>query len=406
MDQRHYIEIKPFRIYALLLQAEENFIYIGKTTARRMSAVYSRHRTGSVKATACYFDQEKPPQMYLLQTCNVTASEAYRRVVAWCHLFLQAGYAGINHERTLSQARNLLPKTKQIVQSLMQEPLPDILRRTYLEHPSDADLIPERQAVAEVVQKKIQMNIRIGTRDKNRFDRFCRKGGLNQREGFSLLLDRVADSESHPAMAALLKEREEKIAQLKQENSRYKAKLADSGSSRKETALEKKLEFQRTGIQQYLQMLFPEKEGNASLPETSWRRYMRQFSEDEKPRYPAQEGFMLLQPEMIVWGNSLHRPCFLVGKGADEKRYLLRCYPRRDFIGIPIREFYRVEPGTLCYVGYQQSQDGAMELLMALPLLWGNEENIPKKGAHSDVLEGERRKVPLDRVIQDARRKG
>ena len=133
---------------------------------------------------------------------------------------------------------------------------------------------------------------------------------------------------------------------------------------------------------------------------------MRQFSEDEKPRYPAQEGFMLLQPETIVWGNSMHRPCFLVGKGADGRRYLLRCYPRRDFIGIPIREFSRVKPGVFWYVGCQQSRGGAMELMMALPLLWGNEENIPQKEIHSDVPEGERRKVPLDTVIQDARRKG
>ena len=68
-----------------------------------------------------------------LGICNVTDSEAYKRVVAWCHLFQEAGYAGINHERTLSQAWNLLPETKEIAEILGREPLAEILRRTYMD---------------------------------------------------------------------------------------------------------------------------------------------------------------------------------------------------------------------------------------------------------------------------------
>lgn len=408
MDQKHYTQIRQYRIYALLVRAEENFVYVGKTTAQRISGVYSRHRTGAVKATACYFDQEEAPELYLLETCNITGSEAYRRTVAWCHLFLQAGYASINHDGTIFQARNLLPETRAIVESLMQEPLEEILRKAYLSHLSDGNLMPEKKAAVEIPQKTIQMNIRIGTRDKERFDRFCQAAGVNQREGFSVLLDQITDSADFPAMARMLKNREEKMEQLKQEISRYQAKLEDqtsSGKSQKEALLERKLEFTRTGIHEYLQNLFPEGGGKASLPETFWRKYMRNLPEHERPVYPETEGFLALQPEIIVWGNSLHRPCFLVGKGEDGKRYLFRCYPRADFVGFPIRESCYAKPGIFWYVGCQKSRDGAMELMAAFPLLLESGEIVPAKRELHEVPEKEERKEALDKIIQNAWRK-
>jgi len=391
-----------------LLRAEENYVYVGKTTARRMSAVYSRHRTGTVKATACYFDQEEAPELYLLETCNITGSEAYRRTVAWCHLFLQAGYASINHDGTIFQARNLLPETKAIVESLMQEPLEEILRKTYLSHLSDGNLMPEKKAAVEIPQKTIQMNIRIGTRDKERFDRFCQAAGVNQREGFTVLLDQITDSADFPAMARMLKKREEKMEQLKQEISCYQARLEDqtsSGKSQKEAIQEKKLEFMRKGIQEYLRNLFPEREGKASLPETSWRRYMWDLPENEKPTYPETEGFLVLQLETIVWGNSFHRPCFLVGRGGDGKRYLLRCYPRPDFVGFPIRQSCYAKPGTFWYVGCQRSRDGTMELMAAFPLLRESCESAPVKRKMTEVPAKAERRENLDKIIQSARRK-
>lgn len=392
----------------MLLRAEENFVYVGKTNARRLSEVYSRHRTGAVKATACYFDQEEAPELYLLETCNITGSEAYRRVVAWCHLFLQAGYVCINHDRTLHQARNLLQETKKIAEWLGRKPLEEILAEAYLERPSEGNLMPEKKVANEIAQKTIQMNIRIGMRDKERFDRFCQAGGMNRREGFTVLLDQITDSPDFPAMAALLKKREEKVEQLKQEIGRYQAKLENrthGGKNQKEALLERKLDFMGKGIQVYLKRLFPDSEGKAWLPETSWRRYMRNLPKNERPVYPETEGFLVLQPEMILWGNSLHRPCFLVGRGESGKRYMLRCYPRADFVGFPIRESGYAKPGSFWYVGCQQSRDGAMELILAFPLMEEDGDSIPEKRELYEITEKEKRKEALDDIIQRVRRK-
>lgn len=268
--------------------------------------------------------------------------------------------------------------------------------------------MPEMKAAAEIKQKTSQMNIRIGKRDKERFVRFCQVGGMNQREGFTVLLDRITDSAEFPAIAQMLKDREEKMEQLKREISRYQTKLehqTSNGKSQKEAILEKKLEFMRTGIQGYLQNMFPEREDKASLPETSLRRYMRDLLENEKPVYPETEGFLVLRLETIIWGNTLHRPCFLVGRGEDGKRYLLRCYPRSDFVGFPIRQSCYSKPGTSWYVGCQRSRDGAMELRAAFPLPKESCEDIPPKRELYEVLDREERKEDLDKIIQSTWRK-
>ena len=165
MNSNHYEEKKEFRIYAILLRAEENYVYVGKTTGRRISAVYSRHTTGGVKATEGYFDQGETLEFYLLEELQVTTSTAYKHIVAWCHIFQRAGYAGINHEKTLSQAENLLPETRAIVESHSQKPLEQILQCTRLENPASADKTVEKKTRFEVADhtpdESIQMNIRI-----------------------------------------------------------------------------------------------------------------------------------------------------------------------------------------------------------------------------------------------------
>lgn len=94
---------------------------------------------------------------------------------------------------------------------------------------------------------------------------------------------------------------------------------------------------------------------------------MRSLSENEKNQYPEQEGFILLQLEINLWGYSLHRPGFLVGKGGDGRQCLFHCYPGRGGIGFLIREYSYVKSGTFWYVGCQRSKDGAMELFLVIP---------------------------------------
>lgn len=58
MRDGFYTDEKQITIYALVNPIEGPFVYIGKTASHRISAVYSRHRTGNVASTAGYCDLE------------------------------------------------------------------------------------------------------------------------------------------------------------------------------------------------------------------------------------------------------------------------------------------------------------------------------------------------------------
>ena len=412
MNRNHYIETKCFRVYAMILRAEADYVYIGKTAGRRLSAVYSRHTTGSVKATVGYFDQGDKPELYLLEEIQAPTSEAYKHVVAWCHLFRSAGYVGINHERTLYQADNLLPDTRKIVEQLSQEPLEEILQRSYLPHPAAADRAaeakPAHKAVSQSSNETIQMNIRIRRQDKKLFDRFCKNAAINQREGFQLLLDQITGSPENQRMCELLQKRDSKITLLEKEKQKLKAQLdawITHGKSEKEVRAEEKLSFLKNGIHQYLQMLFPDIDKKSALPEASYKKYTRDLPFEEKPQYPEEEGFLVLRLEAILWGNGLHRSCFLLGWGDDGKHYRLRYYPKAHYLGLRIRESSYALPGSEWYVGCQRSKDSAMDLIAAFPLFSFDESSelssidpIPKP------VEAER-KQSLDGQIRYAKKK-
>lgn len=408
MNPNHYEEKKLFRIYAMILEEEEKYVYIGKTTGRRLSAVYSRHRTGGIKATEGYFNECEIPEMYLLEEIWVSASEAYKHVVSWCHIFRQAGYAGINHERTLCQADDLLPETISIVEILCREELNQILRRTYLSNPAEGDL-PADLKVTPAEKKKdcagtSQMNIRIRRRDKELFAAFCKRAGLAQREGFEVLLDGIPDEEPLSHLHSLLEERGRKISALERENQTLKANFDTwntYGKNQREFVLEKNMQFLRDGIRQYLQHQFPDFEKKSSLPESTYRKYMRRLPLKMKYQYPDKEGFLILRLEAILWGKSIHRTSFLLGTGEDGQPYKLRCYPRTTHAGLFPRESSYAFTGARWFIGCQRSQDGAMDLTAAFPMQW--EEETPQDPI-SVSPEPQEKKESLDSAIRKAER--
>lgn len=408
MADKQYSAVHNYRIYAMILKAEEKYVFIGRTRGRRLSAVYSKHRTGTVKATEGYFDQDDRPEMYLLEEISVSGSEAYKHVVAWCHIFRKMGYVGINHEGTLSQAEDLLPATRAIVDKLSQEPLDQILLRAYLENPADMDRKPERlnfETVSDRQKETVQVNIRLQRRDKERFEKFCRDVAVNQREGFAVLLDRIHASGEYSGLCALLQERDRKRISLEKENRKLKAKLDSwtaNGKSPKELALEQWMGLLYEGINEYLQMLFPDTDRECSLVKMSYRKYVKDKRWKDKPQYPEEEGFLILRLEAILWGNSLHRASFLVGTGEDGCLYKLRCYPKANYVGIPPQASSYAFPGALWYVGYRKSKDGAMDLMASFPLGDENEPIEPEQKDISMNSEIEYKKEPLDSVIQGA----
>lgn len=375
MNRENYTQEKHYTIYALILYAEENFVYIGKTTSPRISAVYSRHICGGVAATDGYLNTGEAPKLYILEQLQATNAAAYKHIVAWTHIFQQNGYAAINHDATLEQSFHLLPETQAIVDSHSAEPLAAILTRTYIPRPADANRKPAPPA-PEILEETpppeiIQMNIRINKPDKQLFDTFCQKRKLNQREGFSLLLDAAMESESSIHFSRLLEERQKTISSLEKENQKLRKKLSiQSGKepAPAEATARSRLAFQQTCISNYLKLLFPDAPSQTPLKEYNYRRYLRDLPCGISYDYPKEDGFLLFFPEAILWGNSLHRACFVIGHDPEGNRYKLRCYPKKHFLGQSFRDNPRACEGSRWYVAFQRAADGAMDLTAALPL--------------------------------------
>lgn len=123
--------IKHFRIYALITGVK--LAYIGKTTAREMSAVYRHHIKGRCNHTRDTIGRAgNATQLHLLTDLTACTPVSYRHVVAWVHIFLAAGYPVVNQPGIIEDAENLYPETVRLVNSLLTTPLETILQRTHL----------------------------------------------------------------------------------------------------------------------------------------------------------------------------------------------------------------------------------------------------------------------------------
>lgn len=387
MMGRHHTEIRQFRIFALVLGEE---IFVGKTTSPRISAVYSRHRCGSVAATRGVLDQEERPSLHILEQLECTGADAYRHMLAWIHLFEQSGFCSINHVATAVSADRLYPPTENILQSLPSEPVQQILEQTYVPKPSEANLRPSRKlAFLPDPEKKVQLNIRMTVKDKKNFVRFCRKHRLKSREALGLMLDQVRGEDTH--LQQLL------YAQntLREENIKLKKQLAVR--SGKELPLQEKraeayLHFLQPGLDVYIQYIFP-KEEEEMLPAISYKHFRKQTN--IRYEYPQEEGFLLLTAEASLWGRNRSR--FIVGRGENGEPIKLRYYPKPWYTGALIWDY---PSGTQWMVGCRKAADGAMELTAAFPM-----PPVPEETLEEQTPVQSERRASLDDLIRMAEKK-
>ena len=363
---KHHIEVKAYRIYALVLG--EDF-YIGKTASPRISAVYSRHRCGNVVATRDVMDLEQAPSLYILEELNCTGAEAYQHVLAWICRFEEAHYATVNHPATSKHTEYLYPPAEALFKKLMLEPMDQILARTYVPKPSEANQKPSLiQTVLPTKNKTVQMNLRMLESDRRAFNRFCKKNRLKTREAMGLLLDQLTDEKTH--LNELLAE----VKALRRENDHLKERVSLMKGEvlpKQEEKAQGYLKFLQPAVRNYIDQIYPAKE-NEALPSFSYKQFRRQTG--IHCEYPKEEGFAVLAAEAMLWGRNHAR--FVIGRDQDGKWMKIRYYPKPLYMGAVIWDYPR---GTRWMLGCVRASDGAMEVASAfpLPLTWGLVEATP-----------------------------
>jgi len=371
MKSGNYNDVRQYTIYALTLDSKNGtrFVYLGKTTSPRLSAIYSRHICGNVEATNDYFDKDdNRPMLHKLEVLSCSAPEAHKHVLAWVHFFFNNSCIVLNHDSLISQACNLSPETEQIVNTICQESLDDILKRTYIERPSDADRhIPKPPASKS---PRTQMNVRMYAKDKEKFNAFCKDMKLNQREAFSLLLDKTTEPQSTAHISQQIKEYQNKINELLKIFTVLKNKIDSLTSSPKppsEIKATAQLKLVRQCISAYLPYIFLYKIYEEPLPVLSYKRFKESLPFGVKYDYPPEDGYMVLNPHALVWGKSRH-VLFVIGTDGNENHIKLRYYPKDTFVGVSPLNKDHAYVGSSWIMGYKRANDGAMDIVLALPL--------------------------------------
>lgn len=406
MKNEFYNKNKYYTIYALRLQAEDDYIYVGKTTNPRMSAVYSWHLCGHCAATDCYFSKEERPELHILSEGNMTGAQAYQQVVAWVNVFQSAGYALINHEGTLAHAESPSEETLSIIQSFSNEPVDDILKRSYVVRPVDADRKKPVITNANDENETVQMNIRMKKRDKERFNALCQSQRINQREGFSILLDTMEGKEN--AGFSLIVEYQERFEKLKGDNERLKkqnALLKGTAESNRDQKAEKLLLLNQKGIKDYLQLLFPEMEKEDPLPHYAYSTFLKHLPAGVAYEYPKEEEFFIMNLEAVVWSNSRSKACFVIGTDVFGNRIKLRYYNKWYYYGYHFLQSTWAKKNAQWYVGCYWAKDGAMDMIAGFPVAYTQKRYIQSDVTIDENDSSRNRKQSLDNMILSAQSK-
>lgn len=402
MRHSFYTEQKQFFVYAL--RGDEEYIYVGKSTCRRPSAIFSAHVNGHYGATRHYFQKTGPnrPAMYLLEQKEMTASEAYKHVVAWVHVFINAGFRSINAEGVEEDARTLVPETQRIVQRIMQEPLDHILQRTRLDKPSDADRVKEESVATKQTVSKTKLSIRLTQGEKDRFDLFAKTMGLNQRQAFLYLLESAEkmqnDSQERrqtDSIRKVINDYQRCVDKLQQNNKQLQQKVQVLNSKKEKECQSEmrdkdRIQFMRSIVARFLAISLSSKMFGCPLNEYSYREFKKRFPDPDKYEYPK-PGQILLQLEAIVWGKGRGVMYFVLGTDENGRRYKIRVYPKDWYIGVHIHQSSYAIKGSYWLLGCQKAKDGAVDLVGAFPVVetstaFATEETQNKKMPLSEKI--------------------
>lgn len=359
--------MKTITIFALIFGKK---VYIGKTASCRLSAIYWRHCRSEVVATRRFTKKGGKPRLHLLHREQMKTYQAYRFVVVYVHMFQQAGYEVLNCARTIMQANDLHPETKALADELTQEDIEQMLLRTLVEKPTDADyrILAEEVNTKEAASQKL--TVRLSSWEKARFIRFAGEMQMTQRQAVQYLLSKfyMEDTVFPPweddlYVRTLLKAYRDENQKLRSENESLKEQL---GAGRKNALERKKEQMQclKTGITTFFGMMQPSRK----VPLTVERGSYKDNQHTDKYHYPAKAGVYVLRPTNILYGKGRYPAIFICGVGDNEESLKFRFYPKPYFSGInPNNERFWLR-GSVWLIGCEVANDLAMDITFALPL--------------------------------------
>lgn len=128
-DKKYTVKV-PKIIYALISPIDNRFL-VGKVTVGAERNRYKNHKTLRYPTTNAMCkdlnDQGLLPKMYLLESVTVTEVEGYSHRVAWTRYFLEHGFRGVDHKKTIEYANDLIGTSAQVYAEICGKNISEVL---------------------------------------------------------------------------------------------------------------------------------------------------------------------------------------------------------------------------------------------------------------------------------------
>lgn len=158
-----------------------------------------------------------------------------------------------------------------------------------------------------------------------------------------------------------------RIETLEGENRQLRQRLREIKKGEKEAYVKREKEFHKT-LTAYFGNFVPLLPDNPPLDQGLYRDYLANTPSCEQARYPESEDAFVFFPERVMLGREKRFPLFITGQDRYRRKTLLRFYPKKYYVGLSFTdEEYGVQASSWL-VRCERANDGAMNLVFALPL--------------------------------------
>lgn len=351
------------KIYTIFALFFGNWVYVGKTTSPRISAVYRRHVRGEVFATHQCALENPHPTLHILHIDETLAYEIYYWILAYVNVLQRAGYHILNSPRTIARSTDLRAPALAIISEIEKEGLEQLLARTRVERPTEADrqpaVVPLKSQPPLVNQK---INIWLNENEKQRFIAAAKAENLTYRQLLLRLLNEL-HNENQPisgeGQRIVTDKLETRILALEEKIRSQKAAFQERIDVR-----DHKFQLLQSGLIRYFELM----QSAHNIPLEFETGKYRDYPSASEYIYPAEEGPYIMRPTALLYGHGKYPARFLLGIGDNQQRIKLRFYPNNQCAGVSLASPIFNRRGSVWLIGAQLAPDGAMDLSFAFPL--------------------------------------